>query len=225
MNAKFFLATAITATLAFTSPIPALAGPNGEIRESAEVFAKMVSDSNSRIPAELIRESEAIAIISNIKEGGFIFGARRGDGIIVSRIPNGRWSNPAFINVSGGSFGLQAGFQSSDIVIIFPSQTALRQVLSGEFELGGSVSGTAGPIGRSASESLEGFDNNKVYVYSRSKGLFGGVTLEGTEISFDGKDSRKFYGKTVTSAEILRGATLNPPSVVGVLNQALLGAE
>lgn len=224
MKKTVFLVAAI-AVLATTSPALARPGSHKEVLRSAEVFAEMVESPERRIPASLIRQSKAIAIITNVKEGGLFLGGRRGDGIMVSRIPNGRWSNPAFINISGGSIGLQAGFQASDIVLLFPSYNALSQVLSGDFELGGSVSGTAGPVGRSARESLEGFDDDKVYVYSRSKGLFGGVTLEGTEISFDKKDSRKFYKRPVTSEEILRGATLNPPSVVNVLNSTLLGAE
>lgn len=221
---KLFVITAIAA-LSFASEALSLPGTHKEILKSSDVFSEMVSEPDSRIPAVLIRQSEAIAIITNVREGGFILGGRRGDGVMVSRIPNGRWSNPAFINLTGGSIGLQAGFQSSDIVLLFPSQKALKQVLSGDFELGGSVSGTAGPIGRSARESLEGFDDDQVYVYSKSKGLFGGVTLEGSELSFDKKDSRRFYGKSVTFEQILKGATLNPPSIVGTLNATLLGAE
>ena len=224
MRVKTVLLTMLAA-LTLSTPGFAIPNTHKEVLESSKVFEKMVANKDKRIPAALVRKSQAIAIITNVREGGLIFGARRGDGILVSRIPNGLWSNPAFINLSGGSFGLQAGFQNSDIVLLSPSQKALRQVLSGDFEIGGSVSGTAGPIGKSASESLEGFSDDRVYVYSRSNGLFGGVTLEGSEISFDEKDSRRFYGKTVSPQQILWGATLNPPSVVGRLNSVLLGAE
>lgn len=213
-------------TVTLLTALPAIAEPEafGEVREATEVFTEMVKQPETRIPARLMQRSQAIAIITNLKQGGFIFGGRRGDGVMLKRMSDGSWSNPAFIDLTGGSFGLQAGFKSSDLILVFPSQAVLDEVLSGDFELGGSVSGTAGPVGKSAADSLEGFEDT-VYVYSRSEGLFGSVSLEGSELSFDDENSKEFYGQPLTVRQIFAEPAGSAPVVVNSLKEALRAAE
>lgn len=219
------LFSALLIVVVGATPAVAIPKTHKEINESTQVFSEMLQDSDTRIPRWLMRRSKAIAIITNLRQGGFVFGGRRGDGVMVSRHSNGAWSNPAFINLTGGSFGFQAGYKNSDVILVFPSQASLNDVLSGNFELGGSVSGTAGPLGRSARESLEGFDDDKVFVYTRSKGLFGSVALEGSDLSIDNKDNRKFYGKPVTVRQIFTQRSLYAPPVVNSLKSILRSAE
>lgn len=196
-----------------------------EVKESAKVFTEINRESKTQIPSSLLQRSKAIAILTNVTQGGFIFGVRRGDGVILVRKPNGGWSNPAFITITGGSFGLQAGARSSDVILVFPSQTALNSVLSGAFEFGGSVSGTAGPVGEQPVESLEGFSGDKVYTYSRSEGLFGGVTLEGSDLDDDDELNKEFYGQPITATQIFQRSSLRPPVVVDSLKRVLRQAE
>lgn len=214
------------ALLLSTLTAPAAAAPESyeEVTESTEVFAEMVKTPETQIPSALLKKSQAIAIITNVKQGGFILGGRRGDGVMLARQADGGWSDPAFINLTGGSIGLQAGFKSADLILVFPSQAALDKVLSGDFELGGSVSGTAGPVGRAATESLEGFGDD-IYAYSRSEGLFGSVSLEGSELSFDDDDNAEFYGQPLTVKQIFTGQPTSTPTVVQSLKNALRSAE
>lgn len=196
-----------------------------EVQESTKVFTEINREPKTRIPSSLLQRSQAIAILTNVTQGGFIFGVRRGDGVILIRKPNGGWSNPAFITITGGSFGLQAGARSSDVILVFPSQTALKTVLSGAFEFGGSVSGTAGPVGEQPVESLEGFNGDKVYTYSRSEGLFGGVTLEGSDLDDDDGLNKEFYGQPITATQIFQRSSMQAPVVVDSLKQVLQQAE
>ncbi|MCM1981833.1 lipid-binding SYLF domain-containing protein [Lyngbya confervoides] len=224
MKLKYLFSTALVMT---ALQLPAFAAPATyeEVEESAEVFSEMIEDPDTRIPSWLMQRTQAIAIVTNLKQGGFLFGGRRGDGVMLTRLPNGSWSNPSFINLTGGSVGLQAGFKSGDLVLLFPSQAALNSVISEEFEIGGSVSGTAGPLSKSARESLQAFDEDTVYVYSRSKGLFGGVALEGSKLAVDNKDNRQFYGRPVTVRQIFTDPNLPAPSVVNTLKATLSQAE
>lgn len=222
---KTAILAGIAASILLGQPVLALPETHEEVLDSAELLLELSQSPETRIPAALIQQSAAIAVVTNVKEGGFIFGGRRGDGIMVSRQSDGTWSNPAFINLTGGSVGLQAGFQSSDLVLLFPSQDALNQVLSGDFELGGSVSGTAGPVGKSAEESLEGFDDDNIYVYSRSEGLFGGVSLEGSELNFDKDDNQEFYNRAVSARDIFQSTSLEAPVVVDSLKSVLNKVE
>ncbi len=114
------------------------------LQESVEVFQEMMGNAETRIPANVLQTSQAIAILPDVSQGGFIFGGRRGNGVMMVREADGTWSNPAFVNVTGGSFGLQAGYRSSDLVLVLPNQRSVNDILdSGSLELGGSVSGTA----------------------------------------------------------------------------------
>ena len=197
---KTAILAGIAASILLGQPVLALPETHEEVLDSAELLLELSQSPETRIPAALIQQSAAIAVVTNVKEGGFIFGGRRGDGIMVSRQSDGTWSNPAFINLTGGSVGLQAGFQSS-------------------------VSGTAGPVGKSAEESLEGFDDDNIYVYSRSEGLFGGVSLEGSELDFDKDDNQEFYNRAVSARDIFQSTSLEAPVVVDSLKSVLNKVE
>lgn len=215
---------AILVTFAMQLPANALTETREEVIESAEVFHELVSESDNRIPSWLVQDAHAIAIITNIKHGGFLLGGRRGDGLMVTRLQNGNWSNPAFLNLTGGSIGLQAGFKLSDLILIFPTKSSWDDVLSEDFELGGSVSGTAGPVGKTARESLESFEDT-IYTYSHSEGLFGGVALEGSKLAFDQDDNLNFYGQPITVKRIFTDPYLESPLVTRFLHMVLEDAQ
>lgn len=225
LNQIFALSILATVLLGTVTPLAVAAESQEEIQESIKVFTEMSREPKTQIPPSLLQRSKAIAIFTNVKQGGFIVGARRGDGVLMIQHRDGSWSNPAFITITGGSIGLQAGVKSSDIILVFPSQAALDKVLSGAFELGGSVSGTAGPVGEQPVESLDGFEGDKAYIYSRSEGLFGGVTLEGSDLVYDDELNKEFYGQPITPRQIFSQPSVSAPVVVDSLRRVLDQAE
>jgi SH3 domain-containing YSC84-like protein 1 len=141
------------------------------------------------------------------------------------RDPGGPWSNPSFVSLTAGSFGLQFGAKSSDIVLVFKDRDVVNEFMTGSLKLGGNVTGTAGPIESAPVSSTTGFGKVPVYTYARSSGLFGGVSLEGSELGFDKDRNSKFYGKPLTPRQIFNDPFLTPPPVVDSLKDVLKQAE
>lgn len=187
--------------------VPALAA--AQTREDARVItATQVLDElraspDQRVPNWLFDRAYGIAVIPNVIKGAFFFGGRHGNGVLSARDANGRFSDPVFISLTGGSVGWQIGAQSSDIVLVFASQRSLENFARGQFTLGASASVAAGPMGRSG-EAAAGVEA-EIYSYSRARGLFAGVALDGTVLAFDGKANRNFYSRDVTTAQITSG--------------------
>lgn len=213
------LSLAVATTITATVTPPALADREDgieKIEDVVEVFEEIMDDRDTRIPRSLIDSSVGIAVIPDLAQGGFIVGGKRGKGLLVVRQPDGSWSNPAFLTLTGGSIGLQVGGQSSDVILLFRDQDALEDLIDGDFEFGVSASGTAGPVGDTALDAAETFGD--VISYSRSSGLFGGVALEGGDLSFDDDRNEEFYDrKNITPEQIFQGRNLNAPSAVGEL--------
>lgn len=173
------------------------------------------------IPAELLKITQGIIIIPAMKNAGFVVGAKRGKGIAVVKNQDGTWSNPIFITLTGGSFGLQVGVQSVDLVLIFKKRSTLENIGKGSFTLGGDISATAGPVGRSSSASTDYKMEAEVYSYSRSKGLFAGLSISGSSIDVDENANDRFYGEEVSAKEILDNEIEDNTSDTLPLKQAL----
>jgi len=153
-----------------------------------------------------------------------LFGGRRGTGVLIRRFPDGRWSDPAFLNVTGGSFGLQFGASSNDVVLLFMSQTAIVKLLGGDFEFGGTVSGVAGPVGATPVEPVEA--RGDVLSYSRSSGFFGGVALEGGQLGFNDRLNEEFYSFPGVEPEtVLNSLDPAAPAIADQLRQVLRDSE
>jgi lipid-binding SYLF domain-containing protein len=131
-------------------------------------------------------------VIPNLIRGGFLFGGRRGRGVMAVRSPNGEWSNPAFITLTGGSFGAQFGADTADVVLVVANDRAVRNISSGKFTLGGDAAAIAGPLGRRSTAAVTG--RAEIYVYMHSKGLFAGAAFEGTRLDVDQDAGSTFYG-------------------------------
>ncbi|MCM1982309.1 lipid-binding SYLF domain-containing protein [Lyngbya confervoides] len=196
-----------------------------KVSTSMRTFAEFMSDPKTQIPPEILRQSEGIVIIPNIVQAGFFFGARGGSGIMSLRNEDGSWSNPAFVKITAGSLGLQFGAKSSDLVLLFPKRSMVYEAFTGSFKLGGNVSGTAGPIERSPVDPTHEQSKSEIYVYSRSSGLYGGVSLEGAELSFVEKHNRQFYGSAVTPREIFADSYAPAPKVANDLKELLSQSE
>jgi lipid-binding SYLF domain-containing protein len=172
-------------------------------QKAAKVFNDIMSAPDNAIPRDLLAKAEAVAVFPDVIKAGFIIGGRGGRGVISRRVAGG-WSAPAFFKMGGGSIGLQIGASSTDFVLLFMNQEAIKGLLDDKFEMGGEGSVAAGPVGRSASATTNATLDAGILSYSRSKGLFAGLELKGSVINPDNDDNRAVYG--MEARDILTGS-------------------
>ena len=194
-----------------------------KIEASAKVL-KDFTEMKESIPAEMLKITEGIIVVPKLINAGFVLGGKRGKGIAMVKMEDGTWSDPVFVTITGGSVGFQAGIQSIDLVLVFKSRETLQNIGTGSFTLGGDISVTAGPVGRSSSASTDYKMEAEVYSYSRSKGLFAGISLGGSAISVDQKANNEFYGDDDDAKEIFSKSD-NSSSSVGDLKEILNGMD
>jgi lipid-binding SYLF domain-containing protein len=173
--------------------------------EAVNVLTEIMNIPENSIPEDLMARAHGIAVIPHVVKGAFGIGGQWGKGLMSQRREDGSWSSPSYIEIGGGSFGVQIGLQASDIVLVFTDEDGLRGILKGKLKLGADASATAGPVGRKAEIGTDVLLRSAVFAYSRSKGLFAGISLDGSVIGIDDKANRKIYGKDVTGEEILLG--------------------
>src|SRR5579871_1089226 len=190
--------------------LPALAQDGAPVREDArlvtatDVLNMLRETPDQNIPAWLMQRAYGVAVIPDVLKAAFLFGGRFGNGVLTVRNAQGRFSNPIFISLAGGSVGWQIGATSTDVVLVFVTQRSVQNFARGKFTLGVDASVAAGPLGRQG-EAAAGV-NAEIYSYSRSRGLFAGVALDGTVLAFDRGANRAFYGgEAVTSEQITSG--------------------
>ena len=195
----------LTALLALMLPFAANAQEKEIERadNAVRVLSEILAIPEESIPERLLREAEAIAVMPDVVKAGLIFGGRGGKGLMAVRGSDGTWSNPTFITLGGGSFGFQAGVQSADVVLVFRNRRGVDNIVNGKYPLGAAASGAAGPVGRSAQASTDGQLKAEIYSYSRARGLFAGIALDGAVIAIDNRANRRVYGRDVTARMIL----------------------
>lgn len=181
------------------------------LQKSVDVLHAIMSTPDKGIPEEVLSDAKCILVVPNLIKGGFILGAKHGRGVATCRTSDG-WSAPAFVTVSGGSAGLQIGVEGVDLVMLVMNDQGFQHLLSSKFELTGEASGAAGPVGRHASAGTDWKMNTEVLTYSRSKGAFAGLTLEGAVVEQDNDSTRAIYGKNMKFRNILSGKTATPKS-------------
>lgn len=189
------------------------------ITASGNVFKELLNAS-SGIPRGLLNKSDCVIILPGVIKAGFIVGGQYGKGLMTCRSGehfNGKWSAPIMMQSSGGSFGLQAGGQGTDFVVLVMNEGGARAVLNGKAKLGADASVAAGPVGRDAEASTNASMSAQMLSYSRSKGVFAGVSLSGTSLGPDGGANEKIYGKKVSGPEIFAGSVKAPPEASGLL--------
>jgi len=172
-------------------------------QNAATVLSEVMGITEGGIPKDLMSRAEAIAVFPHMVKGGFIVGGEYGKGLVSDRMANGRWSTPAFIKIGGGSFGLQIGAQATDLVLVFTSKEGFKGLLNGKVKLGADAAVAAGPVGRDAQVGTDVLLKSPILAYSRSKGLFAGIALDGAVVSIDDSDNRTVYGKEITAEDIL----------------------
>jgi SH3 domain-containing YSC84-like protein 1 len=183
---------------------------------SATVLNEIQAAPDSGIPEDILRKSECVAVVPSMLKAGFIFGAKYGRGIASCRTPKG-WSTPAFFTIEGGSFGLQIGGQATDLVLLIMNQNGMQHLLSSQFSLGADASVAAGPVGRQAEGDTDWKMRAEVLTYSRARGIFAGVSLNGAVVKQDKSSTREFYDHMVTTKASLTGEVDPPPPAIGFL--------
>jgi lipid-binding SYLF domain-containing protein len=202
----------LTATIVFASATVDRSKETERIHSAANVL-KEFGRMKESIPHDLISECQGIVIIPNLLNAGFVVGGKRGRGVAMVKLDDGKWSDPVFITLTGGSLGLQIGVQSVDLVLVFRHKGVLTKVKNGDFTIGGDVSAAAGPVGRSTSANTDYKLQAEVYSYSRSRGLFAGISINGSNLGIDKKSNAAYYGGSLSSQEIFETSKSNTDAV------------
>ena len=204
--AIFLLALGATATT--------VAGPiqDERARNAVRVLTDIQQIPESAIPDKLLDEARAIVVVPDTLKIGLVFGARRGRGLVSVKNPDGTWSNPSFVTLTGASIGFQAGVQSADVVLVFRSDRGLDSIVNGKITLGADAGIAAGPVGRNASTATDGQLKAEIWSWSRARGLFAGVALDGAVLSIDDAANEAVYGRDTTPRMIFEGRAAGPPS-------------
>ncbi|RMF98102.1 MAG: hypothetical protein D6727_03985 [Gammaproteobacteria bacterium] len=190
--------------------------------DSIEVLTQFTQIPERGIPARLLNNAYGVAVIPNTIKAGFMLAGRFGQGVLVVRRPDGSWSNPSFIRLAGGSFGLQAGAESTDIVLVFKTKRSVDRIAKGKLKLGADVAVAAGPWGRSTSAATDLSLKAEIFSYARSRGLFGGIALDGSVLSMDEKANAAYYQSGPGDANIILGdATVPAPARAREFKQLL----
>jgi lipid-binding SYLF domain-containing protein len=183
------------------------------VREAATVFSEIMGAPDRAIPGSVLEQAEAIAIFPSTIKGGFIFGGHRGKGILSVRDrASNVWSPPAFLTLTGGSFGAQIGGQAVDVILVIVNRRGLENLLQNQFKIGAGASVAAGPVGRDAEAATDIQLRAEILSYSRARGLFAGLTLQGSSIREDQDANEDFYGRRLRTRQIALDGQAPPPS-------------
>jgi SH3 domain-containing YSC84-like protein 1 len=194
------------------------------VEAAGTVLDEIQAAPDNRIPEEILGSADCVAVVPSLLNGGFVFGGRYGRGVASCRTPTG-WSAPAFFVVGGGSFGLQIGGQATDLVMLIMNKNGMDNLLSSKFKLGGDASAAAGPVGRHASADTDWKMRAEVLTYSRSRGLFAGLELNGAVIKQDKDATREFYGRMVPFKTSLKGEIEAPKAAYPFLSSLAKWAQ
>jgi lipid-binding SYLF domain-containing protein len=192
------------------------------VENAIAVFKGLVDLPEEGIPPALLRKAQAMALIPDFWKAAYVVGGRHGKGVILARRDEGGWSYPVFIEITGGSVGFQIGVEKADIILVFKNKGSLKDVAKGKFTLGAGAGVAAGPIGRKAEASTDIAFEAEIYSYSRSKGLFAGVAIEGAALSIDKDANAAFYRDfDLTAEDILARGELKAPPVAEELRKII----
>jgi lipid-binding SYLF domain-containing protein len=221
MGSKRFLTIAAAALIALSSYAPVLSAQNKARDEAeraqtaADVLKEIMGAPDQGVPEALLQRAYGIAVIPHVVKGALGIGGRYGKGLVAQRNADGGWGTPLFIEIGGGSFGLQLGVEATDVVMVFTNSAGIKPLLKGKLKLGADASATAGPVGRKAEVGTDILLKSAIYSYSRSKGLFAGVALDGAVLQLDDSSNKAVYGKKSVAADA-SVRKINPASLAVV---------
>jgi lipid-binding SYLF domain-containing protein len=179
------------------------------LNNATQVLHEIMGMPDNGIPEEVLEHARCVAVVPHMVKGGFIFGGKGGKGVATCRTANG-WSAPAFITISGGNWGLQIGVEAVDLVMIIQNEKGMQKLLESNFHIGADASAAAGPVGRHAEAGTNWKMDTEILTYSRAKGVFAGLTLEGASIRQDNDSRQAMYGRKVTTRALLLGQVTTP---------------
>jgi len=196
---------------------------NDRLDNAGRILHEIMAAPDNGIPEEVLEHAKCVAVVPHMIKGGLVFGAENGRGVATCRTANG-WSAPAFFAITGGSWGLQIGVEGVDLVMIIQNEKGMQQLLASKFQLGADVSAAAGQVGRHASAETNWKLETEILTYSRAKGAFAGLTLNGASIRRDDDSMTSIYGRNVTTKSVLLGKVAAPASAHAFLD-AVSGAK
>ncbi|HTV65386.1 MAG TPA: lipid-binding SYLF domain-containing protein [Bryocella sp.] len=221
---KKLLTFAMLFCLAF--PVLAQKKEQDRLRDSYDVLKQVLAAPDKGIPEDLLNKAECVVVFPSVKKAAFVFGASYGRGVMTCRSGadfRGPWSAPAFFALEGGSFGLQIGGEATDFVLLVMNEQGAKSVMTSKVKLGGDASVAAGPVGRAASAETDIVMNAEILSWSRNKGVFAGISLEGSTLRSDDDANRNLYGRELNAKQIvLQGQAKTPPpgkALIGLLNR------
>ncbi len=212
----------MTLALALGCP-PLLAADNNSktderLADADSLFSEIMGTPDKSIPQNLLDKSSCIVLIPGLKKGAFVFGGKYGRGFAMCRKPSGvGWGPPAAIRIEGGSFGLQIGFSSSDVVLLIMNERGMKRLSSSKFTIGAEATAAAGPVGRNATAQTDALMTAEILSWSRSRGVFAGVSLDGATLRNDLDENKAMYGQRWTSSEILMSSAKPPAAATKLL--------
>lgn len=203
-----------TAVTAWAADVPQKV--DSRLEDAKNVIDQIMSNQSNSIPENIAHKAECVAVVPGMKKAAFIVGGDYGQGVVTCRTANG-WSAPVFIRVAGGSWGLQVGGQSTDLVLLAMNQKGFQDLLHSKFKIGAGISAAAGPVGRDAQASTDASLHSEMLSYSRSKGAFAGIDLNGTSVTQNTDDTNALYGSSHTFDQILHGSVPAPAAAQPLL--------
>jgi lipid-binding SYLF domain-containing protein len=213
MGSKRFLIIAAAAVLALNCYSPVLSAQTrtsatkqtdetARAENAANVLSEIMEAPDQGIPEALLKKAYGIAVIPHVVKGAFGIGGRYGKGLVAQGNADGGWGTPLFIEIGGGSFGLQIGVEATDVVMVFTNRDGINPLLKGKLKIGADAAAAAGPVGRKAEAGTDILLKSAIYSYSRSKGLFAGIALDGAVIQLDDEANQKVYGTNIVAADM-----------------------
>src|SRR4029078_9645238 len=184
---------------------------NDRLDHAGSVLHEIMAAPHKGIPEEVLEHAKCIAVVPHMIKGGFVFGAQNGRGVATCRTSSG-WSAPAFFAITGGSWGLQIGIEGVDLVMVIQNEKGMQQLLASKFQIGGDASAAAGPVGRHASANTNWKMETEILTYSRARGVFASLTLNGASVRRDDDSMKAIYGRNVTTRNVLLGKVSATPA-------------
>lgn len=181
------------------------------VHEASAVFQDIMNAKDKGIPLDLLERAHCAVIVPGLKHGGFIVGAKYGKGVLMCRKAHGGWRGPATVRIEGGSVGLQIGAGETDLILLVMNERGAEKLLQSEFKVGGSAAVMAGPVGRTVQAETDAYFRAEMLGWSRSRGAFAGIAVEGSTLREDLDDNEAIYGKRLTNRQILEGAPIPAP--------------
>lgn len=223
---NLFVASLFLAVLPISGAAFGAVKESDKVADASAVVEKITAIPEQSIPPALLNNAHGLAVIPGVIKAGFVVGGSYGKGVLTVRDKDGRWSAPLFVTLKAGSLGWQIGAQSTDLVLVFKTARSVEGIVKGTFTLGADAAVAAGPVGRRGEAATDAQLKAEIVSYSRSRGLFAGVSLEGSSVSIDNVSNKNFYGKDASPKEILGGGVSLPPvgqKFLGVVSKVTAG--